>query len=128
MIIDTSVLVAILEGEPEADAFVAAMQSAARCAISAVSVLEAGMVLEARRGPLARGTLDDLIRRCHISALPFNTPQLELARTAFSSSGKGRHPAKLNFGDCVSYALARYTGEPLLFKGDHFSRTDIRPA
>lgn len=126
MVIDSSVVIAILEQEPEAALFGRLIEEAAACSISAASVLEVAMVLEARRGPLARGVIDDLIRRSGMRIVAFDPEQLALARDAFSAFGRGHHPAKLNFGDCISYALARWLGEPLLFKGDDFGRTDIR--
>lgn len=128
MVIDSSALVAILEQEAESALFRRMIEQAPVCSVSAASVLETAMVLEAKRGPLAREALDDLIRRGGIHIVPFDAEQLEIARTAFSRYGRGRHPAKLNFGDCISYALARWLGEPLLYKGNDFGQTDIRPA
>jgi ribonuclease VapC len=128
MVIDSSVLVAIFEGEPEAALFSTAMERAPKRWISTGSVLEATAVLVSKRGPAARGMLDDFIRQSSVEIVPFDGDQLDLARSAFMSYGKGRHPAKLNFGDCMSYSLARWLGQPLLFKGDDFSKTDIRPA
>ena len=126
MVIDSSALVAILYQEPEAAFFSRMIEQAAVCSISAASVLETAMVVESRFGSLAGGMLDDLIRRASIHIVPFDAEQLAIARTAYSNYGKGRHPAKLNFGDCISYALARCLGEPLLYKGDDFAKTDIR--
>jgi ribonuclease VapC len=93
--------------------------------ISAVSVLEAAMVLEGRRGDDAGADLDLFLRRASIETVAFDEEQLLVARTAFRRFRKGRHPAGLNFGDCASYALAQWSGEPLLFKGDDFAATDI---
>ena len=84
------------------------------------------MVLEGKRGLVASADLDDLIRRTRMRIIPFDVEQLEIARKAFELYGKGRHPAGLNFGDCISYALAKWTGEALLFKGEDFTFTDVR--
>ena len=84
------------------------------------------MVLEGNRGLGASADLDDLIRRTRMRIIPFDLEQLEIARKAFELYGKGRHPAELNFGDCISYALAKWTGEALLYKGEDFTLTDIR--
>jgi ribonuclease VapC len=90
--------------------------------------LEAAMVLEGRFGTEATSKLDFFLHRAAIEAVPFDIEQLALARVAFRRYGKGRHKASLNFGDCVSYALAQWSGEPLLFKGNDFSATDVPSA
>lgn len=128
MILDTSALLAILLDEPERPSFVACIEREAVRRVSAASVLEASMVLEARFGPAAEGDLDLLLHRGKIEIVPFDQDQLGIARSAFRRFGKGRHPAGLNFGDCISYALARLMDEPLLFKGVDFSGTDITAA
>ena len=93
--------------------------------MSATSVLEAALVMEANRGALAGRELDLLLHRLRIDVVPFDSEQAELARLAWRRFGKGHHPARLNFCDCCSYALARSSGEKLLFKGDDFAQTDI---
>lgn len=125
MTIDTSAILAILFDEPERAALVDMIESDAERVMSAVSVLEAAMVLEGRGGD-DRGTdLDLFLKRASIKIVPFDQEQLTLARRAFRRFGKGRHRAGLNFGDCAAYALAQCSGEPLLFKGDDFAATDV---
>ena len=128
MVIDTSALIAILFGEPEAVPFVRAIADESRILISAFNMLEAGIIVESRKGEVGGRELDMLLHRARIEIVPMNTDQVELARTAWRKYGKGNHPAGLNIGDCCAYALARYSGEPLLFKGNDFSQTDIRAA
>jgi ribonuclease VapC len=128
MIIDSSAMVAMLFEEPEGHLFDIAILNAAYCRISSVTYLEAAMVLLARRGSDGVRALDLLILRFSIEIMPFTESQARLARTAFERYGKGRHPAKLNFGDCMAYALAKETGEELLFKGTDFVLTDIAVA
>lgn len=96
--------------------------------ISAATLLEASMVFEGRVGHRGAAELDQLIASLGIAVIPFTQSQAALAREAFRRFGKGRHPARLNFGDCIAYALAKERGEPLLFKGDDFSQTDIEAA
>ena len=126
MIVDSSALIAILFNEPDRASLVAKMASASSLSVSAASVLESAMVLEGNRGLGASADLDDLIRRTRMRIIPFDVEQLEIARKAFELYGKGRHPAGLNFGDCISYALAKWTGEALLYKGEDFTLTDVR--
>ncbi len=128
MTLDTSAIVAILRNESERPEFVARITAARRCLISAVSVLEAAMVLEGKKGDDAIGDLDLFLFKAGIETVPFDREQLTLARTAFLRFGKGRHKAGLNFGDCASYALAKWSGGPLLFKGTDFAATDISSA
>lgn len=125
MTLDTSAVLAILQDEPERDAFVQSIERSPRRQISAVSVLEAAMVLEGRKGESAGLDLDAFVRAAAIEIVAFDAEQMQEARSAFRRFGKGRHPAGLNFGDCAAYALARCTGQPLLFKGDDFSSTDV---
>jgi ribonuclease VapC len=125
MTIDTSAMLAILQSEAERGEFVELIENASRRIISAVSVLEAGLVLEGRRGEAGAAALDLFLHRAKIEIVPFDGDHLVVARMAFRRFGKGRHPAGLNFGDCASYALAQWTGEPLLFKGNEFSLTDV---
>jgi len=125
MIIDTSALLAVLNREPGADRFQAAILTAAPCRMSVANVLEASIVVEARGGAEAGRELDLFLKRADIQPVPVTVEHLEAARQAWRRFGKGRHPAGLNFGDCFSYALALVTGERLLYKGDDFARSDI---
>jgi ribonuclease VapC len=125
MIVDTSALAAILFEEPEGHLFDVAILNAADCLISSATYLEAAMVLQARRGSDGVRALDLLILRSGIRIVSFTESQTRLARFAFERYGKGYHPARFNFGDCISYALAKETGGELLFKGTDFALTDI---
>ena len=125
MIIDSSALLAILKREPEAEAMSRGIAAASIRLISAGNLLEAGMVAEALRGEDGARDLDLLLFKLRIEVVPFTSRQADLARKAFRHFGKGLSKAGLNFGDCFAYALAKDTGEPLLYKGDDFSRTDI---
>jgi len=125
MVIDTSALVAILLGEPEAEAFSEAIAGDTKRLVSVFSVLETGIVIEAKKGDTGGRELDLLIHRANIEIISMDSWQVDLARSAWRSFGKGRHPAGLNIGDCCSYALSKYSGEPLLFKGNDFSKTDV---
>lgn len=125
MIVDTSALLAILFAEPDAERFAEALVEAEEPKISAANYLEAGIVVDSRGGPGRGRQLDALMRRLAISIEPVTEEQAQIARQAHVDFGKGNHPAGLNFGDCLAYALARTTGETLLFKGDDFSRTDL---
>jgi ribonuclease VapC len=126
--LDTSAVLAVLQDEAERTEFVALIEQSSRRLMSAVSVLEAAMVLEGRKGDDAGFDLDLFLQRASIETVPFDHEQLMVARTAFRRFGKGRHAAGLNFGDCASYALAQWSGEPLLFKGSDFSATDVARA
>ncbi|MFZ2446592.1 MAG: type II toxin-antitoxin system VapC family toxin [Syntrophobacteraceae bacterium] len=128
MIIDTSALVAILLGEPEAESFALAIAGDPKRLLSAFTALETGIVIEAKKGESGGRELDLLLHQARIEIVPLTAEQLEIARIAWRKFGKGRHPAGLNIGDCCSYALAKYAGEPLLFKGDDFAQTDIETA
>jgi ribonuclease VapC len=128
MVIDSSAIIAILQLEPEELKFLAAIDAAAARLMSVVSWVESSMVILGRRGHAGLRDLDAFIARARIDIVPVQRRHAELAREAFIAFGKGRHPAALNCGDCFSYALAKATGEPLLFKGDDFSRTDLRRA
>jgi ribonuclease VapC len=123
--LDTSAILAVLLDEPERAEFVSRIEQADRRLVSAMSVLEAAMVLEGRMGDDAGHDLDLFIRRAALEVVPFDDEQLGHARSAFRRYGKGRHTAGLNFGDCASYALAQWSGEPLLFKGTDFAATDV---
>ena len=125
MIVDSSALVAIVRVEPEAEALLAVMRSAATLATGAPTALETSMVLGAdQRESLAAFLVSQMV-----DVVPFAAPHLHAAQLAFATYGKGGGSrAQLDFGDCMSYALAKVSGEPLLFKGDDFSHTDITPA
>lgn len=127
MVVDSSAVLAILLGEPEAESFAACIASATQPRIGMVSVLETTAVALRR----LRMNLDQMIQFLGASGvllMPLDERQLILAGEALERFGKGRHPARLNFGDCFSYALAKAVDEPLLFKGDDFTRTDIAAA
>lgn len=116
---------AVLQLEPEADRFARTMERTSECVLSAVSVLELGVLAFARRGVAGRRELDAFLLRLAPTIIAFDRAQAELARAAFERWGKGLHPASLNFGDCAVYALAKNQAAPLLFKGDDFSRTGL---
>jgi len=128
MILDTSALAAIFFGEPEAALYTQLIHGADRCLISAANFVEISMVIEGQIGPDAGRQCDAFFRRAGIAIEPVTVEQAHLARQAFLDFGKGRHPAKLNVGDCFAYALAKVTGEPLLFKGKDFLKTDVKAA
>ena len=128
MIVDSSALIAVVNRESDAGRHEEAMLNAAYCRMSVVNILEASMVVEGRGGAAAGHELDVVLARAGIEPVPVTVEQLEAARQAWRRFGRGNHPAALNFGDCFAYALARVMDEPLLFKGDDFSQTDIAPA
>ncbi len=128
MVIDSSAIVAILLGEPEAQAFIRTIASAPKRLVAAFTALEAAVVIEARKGPAGGRELDLLFHEAGIDLVGMDVEQVALAREAYRRFGKGRHPAGLNLGDCCAYALAVQCGEPLLFKGDDFSKTDVTSA
>ncbi len=128
MIVDSSAILAILFAEPDAAVFAAAMSAADSCKISAATFVEVAVVVEAQTKGRGNSQLDAFLRRAGLVIEPVTEEQGHLARQAYSDFGKGRHPASLNFGDCFSYALAKASGEALLFKGGDFSRTDIESA
>jgi ribonuclease VapC len=129
MIVDSSAIIAILRDEPEAPACAKAIASAKARRVSAVSYVEAAVVIDVGRDPVASRRFDDLCREAQLVIEPVTESQARIAREAYRDFGKGSgHSAALNFGDCFSYALAKATGEPLLFKGDDFTRTDLAPS
>ena len=128
MIIDSSVVLAILFGEPDAERYERAIAQATRCRMSVANLVEAAMVVEARIGASGGDQLDILVERSPIELIPVTIEQGQAARRAWRRFGKGNHPAGLNFGDCFAYALAETMRESLLFKGSDFSLTDIEPA
>jgi ribonuclease VapC len=126
MIVDTSALIAILRDEPEAVACAKAIEAAISCRVSAANFVEAAIVIDGSRDPVASRRFDDLVREANLIVEPVTEAQARIARDAYRDFGKGSgHPAKLNFGDCFAYALAKVMGEPLLFKGDDLVHTDI---
>jgi ribonuclease VapC len=129
MIIDTSALVAILRDEPEAMACARAIENTTSRRVSAASFVEAAIVIDGSRDPVASRKFDQLFKEAKLVIEPVTEPQARIAREAHRDFGKGSgHPAQLNFGDCFAYALAKVTGEPLLYKGNDFAHTDIAPA
>ena len=128
MVVDTSAVLAILNQEPEAQEFSALLSQAQTCYISAVALLEAGIVIQAQKGMRGTHELDRFVQRTGITVESFTAEQAQIACDAYAAYGKGNHSARLNFGDCASYALAKLYGEPLLFKGTDFSQTDVEVA
>jgi ribonuclease VapC len=129
MVIDTSAIIAILNAEPEARTFAARLAGASICRLSAANFVETGLVT--RRDPTGayRQALEQLIREYAVRIEPVSEHQARIALDAFDRFGKGTgHLAGLNYGDCFAYALAIDAGEPLLFKGEDFSKTDVVPA
>ena len=125
MVLDSSAVLAILFDEPHRRAFTVSIERDPRRLMSAGNVLESALVAEARRGEPAGRELDLLLHRAEVQVVPGDSEQVEIARSAWRLYGKGRRPAGLNFGDCFAYALATASGEPLLFTGEDFRRTDI---
>ena len=125
MVVDTSALLAVLQDEPERRSFNEAIEAADSAALSVASFVETSIVIEARHGAEGLRALDRFIERAGIVVAAVDLEQGKVARDAFSRFGKGRHAAAINFGDSFSYALARVLGEPLLFKGEDFARTDV---
>jgi len=129
MIVDSSAIVAILKHEKESEAFRRLISQASAARLSAASYLEIGIVVNQGRNPELMRSLDDFIATAAITIEAVTEHQARIAREAYRDYGKGSgHPAGLNFGDCFAYALARDRNEPLLFKGDDFATTDVRPA
>ena len=125
MVVDSSVLIAALLLEPDAEQLLNQLIDADELYLSAVSLVETAMVIEYKKGKLGADKLDELLAELTPTIVEFDQQQAALARMAWREYGKGRHPAKLNFGDCCSYALAKYLNQSLLFKGNDFSQTDI---
>jgi len=129
MILDTSVLIAIIKEEPETATFAAIMESVDPLRISAASYLESSIVVDKARDPKLSARLDELLEEAAVVIEPVTAEQAKIARQAYRDYGRGSgHRANLNFGDCFSYALARVKREPLLYKGDDFAHTDLRSA
>jgi ribonuclease VapC len=129
VILDTSAVIAILRLEKEAPEFAGIIERASQRRISAVSYVEAGAVIDGSRDPVASRRFDELVEAAQITIEPVTEAQARVARQAYRDFGKtSGHPAKLNFGDCFSYALAKDKREPLLFKGEDFGQTDVKSA
>jgi len=128
VIVDTSALLAVLFGEKDAENYARAISEADVCRISAATFVEVSVVVESQTGDAGSRQWDSFFRTAGISIEPVTEEHAYAARQAWSDFGKGRHPAGLNFGDCFSHALAKVSGEPLLFKGQDFRKTGIPPA
>jgi ribonuclease VapC len=127
MIVDTSALIAILRDEPEAESCARAIENSVVRRLSAANFVEAAVIIDANRDPIASRRFDQLVLEAQIIIEAVTEAQARIAREAYRDFGKGSgHQAKLNFGDCFAYALAKVMGEPLLFKGDDFVKTDIK--
>ena len=125
MVLDTSAMLALLLDEPEAEAYRAVLEDDETRRVSAATLLETSIVIEARKGEAGGRELDLLVHKAGIDVVPVDAEQVAEARRAYRRFGRGRHAAGLNLGDVFAYALARTSGEPLLFKGDDFSKTDV---
>lgn len=125
MVIDTSILIALLLAERDAEDLAQAIARDPKRLVSAFSAFEAAAVIHGRKGPAGIRELDLLLHALGVTIVSLDSEQALLARAAYERYGKGQHPAGLNLGDCCSYALSRSSGEPLLFKGDDFGKTDI---
>jgi ribonuclease VapC len=129
MIVDSSAIMAILNDEPESRPFAMALASATNARMSAGTLVELSIVIDGRRDPVRAAWLDPFLARSRIGIVNVTAEQAKFARDAHRDFGRGSgHRARLNFGDCFSYALAKATGEPLLFKGDDFGHTDLTSA
>ena len=128
MIVDTSALLAVIFNEPDEPRVAAAMVDAASLRMSAANWVEAALVVDSRRSPRAKARFEDLIEELGVELMPVTIEVASLSRIAHVDYGRGNHPARLNYGDCFAYALAKMTGEALLFIGSDFAQTDIEPA
>ena len=129
MILDSSAVVAVARQEPDAAEFARAIEQAGSCKMSTATFLEAAIVLDSRNDPTLGRRYDDLLRESKVALVALDDAQARIAREAYRDFGKGSgHPANLKFGDCFAYALAKILNESLLFKGDDFAHTDVRPA
>ena len=128
MVLDTSALLALLLDEPEAEQFRAAVEEDMTRLVSAATLLETAVVIEARKGEPGGRELDSLIQKAEIVVVAVDAEQVSEARRAYRRFGKGRHRASLNFGDCFVYALAKTLDAPVLFKGNDFTLTDLKRA
>jgi ribonuclease VapC len=128
MIVDSSAIIAVLLDAPERAIFQPVLETSASAKMAAPTFLETSMVLASRGGTEMLTLLDGLRLEIGLTILPFTEGHALIARTAFLRYGKGRHAAGLNFGDCISYAVSKVEGEPLLFTGEDFRLTDVEPA
>lgn len=129
VVLDTSALAAVILGEVDAERYVAVLLSNSDdLAVSAATYVEAGIVLQAKLGDAGRRSLDELLGLVGAEVVPVDAGQAAIALSAWARFGRGRHPAKLNLGDCFSYALARSLSAPLLYKGEDFGQTDVSAA
>jgi ribonuclease VapC len=129
VIIDTSAIIAVLRDERDAVSFARAIADATTRRISAVNFVESAVVIDASRDPIATRRFDDFMKEASILIEPVTAQQAQIARAAYRDFGKGSgHPARLNFGDCFAYALAKESSAPLLFKGKDFTQTDVAVA
>lgn len=129
MILDSSALIAILRKEPEWSAFLTAVEDSGHCNMSAANFLESAIVVDGKRDAVASREFDAYLGDAKVRIVAVDEIQARIAREAYRDFGKGSgHAAQLNFGDCFAYALAKATGEPLLYKGTDFSHTDVQPA
>lgn len=128
MVIDTSAVIAILLKEPDRRLLIDAIEADPVRLMSSLNVLEAALVIEARKREAGGRELDLLLHRSRIDIVAFSAEHVEVAKSAWRKYGKGNHPAALNLGDCCAYALSKFSGEPLLFKGLDFARTDVLAA
>jgi ribonuclease VapC len=129
VILDSSAVIAILRSEPDAPDFAQAIQASSERHISSANYLEVCMVIDGARDPVSSRQVDEFFLHAKTKIEPVTETHARIARWAYRDFGKGSgHPAKLNFGDCFAYALAKTSGEPLLFKGDDFGHTDVAAA
>ena len=128
MIVDSSAIVDIVTQEPDEPQMLAAILAAKTCRMSAASWLETAIVVDGRKNTTAASRFETLPTLLRVESAPVTAEQAVIARADFQRSGRGKHPARLNYGVCFSYGLAKSTGEPLLFKGDDFRQTDVEPA
>lgn len=129
MIVDSSAVVAIVKQEPDANKFAELIEAADECRMSAVTFVEASIVIDSKHNSTLSSRLDDLWADARFELVPVDANQARIARQAYRDFGKGSgHPARLNFGDCFAYALAKAIDEPLLYKGTDFNKTDVKSA
>jgi ribonuclease VapC len=128
VVVDTSALMAVVLGEPDAERYAASLAAAPRLLIAAPTWLEAAIVATARLGPEGHALLTELLEGLQATVVPFDEVLARSAHDGWLRFGRGRHPAGLNLGDCFAYALAKQCAEPLLFKGEDFARTDLEAA
>ena len=129
MIVDSSALIAIVQQEPDARNFAEHIETTDKCRMSTATFVETAIVIDSKRSPILSRRLDELCRDAEIEFVPVDETQARIAREAYRDFGRGSgHSAKLNFGDCFAYALAKASGEPLLYKGKDFLHTDVKSA